>query len=372
MTEASPPVTEMSSSVKVAPSIGSPKSTATVTDAALVGEAVSVDRVGPKAVLSKVTESWPEAVLPFPAGSVTRSAGIVAVMVPSEAGVTVKAYCWVVAPSWARTEASPPVTEMSSSVKVAPSIGSPKSTVTMTDAALVGEAVSVDRVGAGAALSKVIDRVLEAVLPFPAGSVTRSAGIVAVMVPSEAGVTVKAYCWVVAPSWARTEASPPVTEMSSSVKVAPSIGSPKSTVTMTDAALVGEAVSVDRVGAGAALSKVIDRVLEAVLPFPAGSVTRSAGIVAVMVPSEAGVTVKAYCWVVAPSWARPEASPPVTEMSSSVKVAPSIGSPKSTVTMTDAALVGEAVSVDRVGAGAALSKVIDRVLEAVLLFPAGP
>ena len=77
------------------------------------------------------------------------------------------------------------------------------------------------------------------------------------------------------------EAVPPVAEMSSSVKVAGLIGSPKSTVTVTDAALVGEVASVDRVGPGAALSKVIDRALETVLALSAGSVTRSAGIVTV-------------------------------------------------------------------------------------------
>ena len=112
----------------------------------------------------------------------------------------------------------------------------------------------------------------------------------------------KVYCWVVAPSWARTEASPPVTEMSSSVKVAGSIGSPKSTVTVTDAALVGEVSVVDRVGPGVVLSKVTRSTLDAVLSLPAGSMTRSAGIVTVTWPSELGVTVKVYCWVVAPSW----------------------------------------------------------------------
>ena len=68
----------------------------------------------------------------------------------------------------------------------------------------------------------------------------------------------KVYFWVVAPSWARTEASPPVTEMSSSVKVAGLIGSPKSTVTVADAALVGEAALVDRAGLKATLSKVTE------------------------------------------------------------------------------------------------------------------
>ena len=43
---------------------------------------------------------------------------------------------------------------------------------------------------------------------LPAMSVTLPAGIVTVMVPSEAGVTVKVYRWVVAPSWARSEAVP--------------------------------------------------------------------------------------------------------------------------------------------------------------------
>ena len=73
---------------------------------------------------------------------------------------------------------------------------------------------------------------------------------------------------------------------------------------------------------------------------------------AVTSPSASGVMVKVYFWVVEPSWARPEASPPVMEMSSSVKVVASIGSPKSTVMVAEAELVGEVVSVDRVGLGA--------------------
>ena len=125
---------------------------------------------------------------------------------------------------------------------------------------------------------------------MPAGSLTLSAGIVTVTWPSELGVTVNVYFWVVTPSWARPEASPPVTEMSSSVKVASSIGSPKSTATVTDAALVGEAASVDRAGTWVVLSKVTRSTLETVLLLPAGSLTLSAGIVTVSWPSELGVT----------------------------------------------------------------------------------
>ena len=84
--------------------------------------------------------------------------------------------------------------------------------------------------------------------------------------------------------------------------------------------------------------------------------TRPAGMEAVTSPSASGVMVKVKFWL-AEEWVRDEAVPPVTEMSSSVKVTGSIGLPKSTATVTDAALVGEAASVDRVGPGAALSKV---------------
>ena len=69
-----------------------------------------------------------------------------------------------------------------------------------------------------------------------------------------------------------------MTNTSPSVNVSGSIGSPKSTVTVTDAALVGEAASVDRVGPGWALSKVTRSTLEAVLLLSAMSVTRSAGM----------------------------------------------------------------------------------------------
>ena len=62
-----------------------------------------------------------------------------------------------------------------------------------------------------------------------------------------AGVMVKVKFWL-ADEWARLEAVPPVAEMSPRVKVVGSIGLPKSTVTVTDAALVGEVASVDRVG----------------------------------------------------------------------------------------------------------------------------
>ena len=102
----------MSSSVKVVASIGSPKSTVTVTDAALVGEAASVDRVGPGVVLSKVTRSTLDAVLLLSAMSMTRSAGIVAVTSPSASGVRVNVKFWL-AEEWVRDEAVPPVTEMS-------------------------------------------------------------------------------------------------------------------------------------------------------------------------------------------------------------------------------------------------------------------
>ena len=116
-------------------------------------------------------------------------------------------------------------------------------------------------------------------LPLPAGSVTLLAGIVTVMVPSEAGVTVNVYCWVVAPFWARFEAVPPETDTSDMANVAGFIGSPKSTVTVANAALVGEAASVDRAGPGGALSKVTLSTLDAVLLLSAMSVTLSAGIV---------------------------------------------------------------------------------------------
>ena len=195
------------------------------------------------------------------------------------------------ADEWARLEAVPPVAEMSPRVKVVGSIGLPKSTVTVTDAALVGESASVDRVGPGAVLSKVTLSTLDAVLALSAGSVTRSARMEAVTSPSASGVMVKMKIWL-ADEWARLEAVPPVAEMSSSVKVAGLIGSPKSTVTVTDAALAGEVASVDRVGPGAALSKVIDRALETVLALSAGSVTRSARMEAVTSPSASGVMVK--------------------------------------------------------------------------------
>ena len=363
--EAVPPVTDTSDMANVAGSIGLPKSTVTVTDVALVGEAASVDRAGPGVVLSKVICRALDAVLPLPAGSVTLSAGIVTVMVPSEAGVTVNVYCWVVAPSWARLEAVPPETDTSDMANVAGSIGSPKSTVTVANAALVGEAASVDRAGPGGALSKVTLSTLDAVLPLSAMSMTRLARISAVTSPSALGVIMNVKVWL-AEELTRFEAVPPVTDTSDMANVAGSIGLPKSTVTVTDVALVGEAASVDRAGPGVVLSKVICRALDAVLPLPAGSVTLSAGIVTVMVPSEAGVTVNVYCWVVAPSWARLEAVPPETDTSDMANVAGSIGSPKSTVTVANAALVGEAASVDRAGPGGALSKVTLSTLDAVL------
>ena len=365
--EAVPPVTDTSDMANVAGSIGLPKSTVTVTDVALVGESASVDRVGPGVVLSKVICRALDAVLLLPAGSVTLLAGIVTVMVPSEAGVTVNVYCWVVAPFWARSEASPPETDTSDMANVAGFIGSPKSTVTVK-AELVGEAASVDRVGPGAVLSKVTRSTLDAVLLLSAMSMTRSTGITAVTSPSVSGVRVNVKFWL-AEEWARFEAVPPVTDTSDMANVAGSIGLPKSTVTVTDVALVGESASVDRVGPGVVLSKVICRALDAVLLLPAGSVTLLAGIVTVMVPSEAGVTVNVYCWVVAPFWARSEASPPETDTSDMANVAGFIGSPKSTVTVK-AELVGEAASVDRVGPGAVLSKVTRSTLDAVLLLSA--
>ena len=278
----------------------------------------------------------------------TRSAGMEAVTSPSASGVMVKVKFWL-ADEWARLEAVPPVAEMSPRVKVVGSIGLPKSTVTVTDAALVGEVASVDRVGPGAVLSKVTLSTLDAVLALSAGSVTRSAGMEAVTSPSASGVMVKVKFWL-ADEWARLEAVPPVAEMSPRVKVVGSIGLPKSTVTVTDAALVGEVASVDRVGPGAVLSKVTRSTLDAVLALSAGSVTRSAGMEAVTSPSASGVMVKVKFWL-ADEWARLEAVPPVAEMSPRVKVVGSIGLPKSTVTVTDAALVGEVASVDRVGPG---------------------
>ena len=121
--------------------------------------------------------------------------------------VRVNVKVWL-AEEWARSEAVPPVADTSDMANVVGSTGLPKSTVTVTDAALVGESASVDRVGPGVVLSKVICRALDAVMLLLAGSVTRPAGIVTVMVPSEVGVTVKVYCWVVAPFWARSEARP--------------------------------------------------------------------------------------------------------------------------------------------------------------------
>ena len=99
----------------------------------------------------------------------------------------------------------------------------------------------------------------------------------AVTSPSASGVMVKVKFWL-ADEWARLEAVPPVAEMSPRVKVVGSIGSPKSTVMVAEAELVGEAASVDRVGPGAALSKVIDRALETVLLLSERSMTRSAGM----------------------------------------------------------------------------------------------
>ena len=100
----------------------------------------------------------------------------------------------------------------------------------------VGETASVDRMGPGAALSKVTRNTLEAELRMLSGSVTAPAGISTVTSPSAPGVRVNVKFWL-AEEWARLEAVPPVAEMSLRVNVSGSIGSPKSTVTVTDAAL---------------------------------------------------------------------------------------------------------------------------------------
>ena len=176
---------------------------------------------------------------------------------------------------------------------------------------MVGEAASVDRAGPGVVLSKVICRALDAVLLLLAGSVTLSTGIAAVTKPSAPGVRVNVKFWL-AGEGARFEAVPPVTNTSPSVNVSGSIGSPKSTVTVTDAALVGEAASVDRVGPGGALSKVTRSTLEAVLLLSAMSMTLSAGISAVTKPSAPGVRVNVKVWL-AEEWARFEVVPPVDQ-----------------------------------------------------------
>ena len=80
-------------------------------------------------------------------------------------------------------------------------------------------------------------------------SMTRSAGIVTVTSPSAPGVRVNVKFWL-AEEWVRSEAVPPITDTSDMTNVAGSIGLPKSTATVTDAALVGEAASVDRLGRG--------------------------------------------------------------------------------------------------------------------------
>ena len=140
--------------------------------------------------------------------------------------------------------------------------------------------------------------------------------------------------------------------MSARMNVARSIGSPKSTVAVMEAELVGEAASVDRVGSGVVLSKVTDRVLEAVLSLPAGSVTLSAGMYAVTLPSASGVRVKVK--IRSPDWGDgDEAVPLVTDMSVWMNVAGSIGSPKST-TAGDEGNVGQGGRVSRQGGGTAL------------------
>ena len=88
--------------------------------------------------------------------------------------------------------------------------------------------------------------------------------------------------------------------------------------------------------------------------MPAGNVRDAVGgdRDAVTCPLALGVRVNVKFWLAGLEWDRDEAAPPVAEMSDPcVNVAGSIGSPKSTVTVTDAALVGEAASVDRVGDG---------------------
>ena len=110
---------------------------------------------GSCAVLSKVTRSTLDAVLSLPTGSVTRSAGITAVTSPSASGARVNVKFWL-AEEGARSEAVPPETDTSPSVKVSGSIGWPKSTVTVTDAALVTGGESVVKLGAGPARTMMV------------------------------------------------------------------------------------------------------------------------------------------------------------------------------------------------------------------------
>ena len=77
-----------------------------------------------------------------------------------------------------------------------------------------------------------------------------------------------------------------------------SIGSPKSTVTVADAALVGEASSVDRVGPGVALSKVtLQGTLDAVLSVVGNVHDAVGGDLAVTSPSAPGVRVNVKVWL---------------------------------------------------------------------------
>ena len=115
---------------------------------ALVGEAALVDKAGLKATLSKVTDNGFEAVLLLSAWSMTRSAGSSRSAGRRSSGDGECVFLGRRA-ILGQDGGVPPVTEMSSSVKVAGSIGLPKSTATVTDAALVGEVSVVDRVGPG-------------------------------------------------------------------------------------------------------------------------------------------------------------------------------------------------------------------------------
>ena len=167
--------------------MGSPKSTVTVMEAELVGETASVDRSGGIAVWSKVTRSSLDSVLSLPAGSVTLSARMDAVTLPSADGVMVKVKVWL-PDGWARLEAVPLVTDMSSRMNVAGSIGSPKSTVAVMEAALVrGGRVSRQVGGRLCTVEGHRGGSLEAVLSLPAGSMMLSAGMEAVTSPSADG-----------------------------------------------------------------------------------------------------------------------------------------------------------------------------------------
>ena len=162
-----------------------------VTEGELVGDVASAVRDGLKAVLSKVMDSVSEAVLRLPDSSLTPPAGTATVAVPSEVGARVKVKVRL-PERWARPETAPPVTVTSSArAKVAALIGSPKSTVTVTEGELVGDVASAVRDGLKAVLSKVMDSVSEAVLRLPDSSLTPPAGTATVAVPSEVGARMK-------------------------------------------------------------------------------------------------------------------------------------------------------------------------------------